>query len=86
MFWAGVVCSAALLPLASVAGETIRPPTPRAWRVLIALALVSHVVGQGLIAYALAHLPAAFSSVTLLVQPARQTASAVAIRRTWVLG
>jgi drug/metabolite transporter (DMT)-like permease len=37
--------------------------------VLLALALLSHVGGQSLIAYALAHLPAAFSSVSLLLQP-----------------
>ncbi len=36
---------------------------------LLALALLSHVGGQSLIAYALAHLPAAFSSVSLLLQP-----------------
>jgi drug/metabolite transporter (DMT)-like permease len=37
--------------------------------VVLGLALVSHAAGQGLIAYALAHLPAAFSSVGLLLQP-----------------
>jgi drug/metabolite transporter (DMT)-like permease len=37
--------------------------------VLAALAFISHAAGQGLIAYALAHLPAAFSSVSLLFQP-----------------
>ena len=36
---------------------------------LVGLALVSQVAGQGLIAWAMAHLPAAFSSVSLLVQP-----------------
>jgi drug/metabolite transporter (DMT)-like permease len=36
---------------------------------LFGLALISHAGGQGLIAYALAHLPAAFSSVSLLFQP-----------------
>jgi drug/metabolite transporter (DMT)-like permease len=36
---------------------------------LVGLALISHAAGQGLIAYALAHLPAAFSSVSLLFQP-----------------
>jgi drug/metabolite transporter (DMT)-like permease len=40
---------------------------------LIALALVSHIGGQGLIAFALAHLPAAFSSVSLLLQPVLAT-------------
>ena len=35
---------------------------------LVALALVSHVSGQGLIAYALAHLPTAFSSLTMVLE------------------
>ena len=37
--------------------------------VLIGLALISQVAGQSLIAYAMAHLPATFSSVGLLFQP-----------------
>jgi drug/metabolite transporter (DMT)-like permease len=36
---------------------------------LAALAVISHVGGQGLITYALAHLSAAFGSVGLLWQP-----------------
>jgi drug/metabolite transporter (DMT)-like permease len=40
------------------------------WMILVALALFSHAGGQSLIAYALAHLPASFSSVGLLLQPA----------------
>ena len=36
---------------------------------MIVLALVAHVVGQGLITSALARLAASFSSVALLVQP-----------------
>ena len=39
------------------------------WTILLGLALISHAAGQGLIAYALAHLPATFSSVGLLLQP-----------------
>jgi drug/metabolite transporter (DMT)-like permease len=31
--------------------------------------MISHVAGQGLITFALAHLPAGFSSVSLLLQP-----------------
>jgi drug/metabolite transporter (DMT)-like permease len=58
-----------LLPAALASGETMLPATPWGWGVLIGLALVSHALGQGLIAYALAHLPAAFSSVSLLLQP-----------------
>ena len=51
----------------------------RGWVVLIGLALVSHVGGQGLITFALAHLPAAFSSVGLLLQPA------VAAALAWII-
>jgi drug/metabolite transporter (DMT)-like permease len=58
-----------LLPVALATGERFFPATPGGWVVLLGLALVSHAAGQGLIAYALAHLPAAFSSVGLLLQP-----------------
>jgi drug/metabolite transporter (DMT)-like permease len=58
-----------LLPAALVSGETLLPATAFGWWILIGLALVSHAAGQGLIAYALAHLPAAFSSASLLSQP-----------------
>jgi drug/metabolite transporter (DMT)-like permease len=58
-----------LLPAALATGETMLPRSAWGWAVLIGLALVSHAAGQGLIAFALAHLPAAFSSVSLLFQP-----------------
>ena len=69
MFWTTLACAALLLPLALLAGETLLPATLRGWTVLIGLALLSHCAGQGLIAYALAHLPTAFSAVGLLLQP-----------------
>jgi drug/metabolite transporter (DMT)-like permease len=58
-----------LLPAALLSGETLLPATTQGWAILLGLALVSHALGQGLIAYALAHLPATFSSVSLLLQP-----------------
>ena len=58
-----------LAPIALATGEQFFPNTGEGWLVLLGLALVSHAAGQGLIAYALAHLPAAFSSVSLLFQP-----------------
>ena len=79
LIWAGVVACAVLLPLSLVSGEDFFPYEMRGWLVLIALALVSHIGGQGLIAFALAHLPAAFSSVSLLLQPLLATLFA------WVL-
>lgn len=65
----GLVSSAVLLAVAVASGERLIATSVDGWAILIALALFSHVGGQGLIAYALAHLPVAFSSVGLLVQP-----------------
>ena len=70
MAWSGAVGALALLPITLLSGEGLIAPTAYGWGVLLALALLSHTVGQSLIAYALAHLPAAFSSVSLLLQPA----------------
>jgi drug/metabolite transporter (DMT)-like permease len=58
-----------LLPVALVSGEALLPQSPLGWLKLLGLAWISHCAGQGLIAYSLAHLPAAFSSVSLLFQP-----------------
>jgi drug/metabolite transporter (DMT)-like permease len=49
--------------------QKIFPDTAHGWALLFGLALIAQVVGQGLIAYGLAHLPASFSSVALSVQP-----------------
>lgn len=65
----GFVAVVCLLPLALLSHETIFPPTTRGWLVLVGLALIVHAGGQGMIAYALAKLPAAVASVSLLVQP-----------------
>ncbi|TVR95721.1 MAG: DMT family transporter [Rhodospirillales bacterium] len=70
MAWSSLVTCTALLPIALIAGESLVPVTLYGWGVLVGLALVSQVGGQSLIAFALAHLPAAFSSVSLLLQPA----------------
>ena len=58
-----------LLPIAFASGETLLPPSAAGWLKLLGLAWISHAAGQGLIAYALARLPAAFSAVGLLLQP-----------------
>jgi drug/metabolite transporter (DMT)-like permease len=58
-----------LFPVALASGDQMLPQSAYGWGVLLGLALISHAAGQGLIAYALAHLPATFSSVGLLLQP-----------------
>ncbi|MHC4934323.1 MAG: DMT family transporter [Planctomycetota bacterium] len=67
--WSTTTAALLLLPVSALARESFVPLTWMGWAVLLGLALVSHIGGQGLIAFALAHLPAAFTSVTLLAQP-----------------
>ena len=65
-----VVTALVLLLLALLRGEALLALSLAGWGVLLGLAWVSHVAGQGLIAFALAHLPATFSAVGLLFEPA----------------
>jgi drug/metabolite transporter (DMT)-like permease len=69
MVGSSAVTALCLLPMALIADDQIFAATWQGWAVLFGLAWITHAGGQGLIAYALAHLPAAFSSVGLLVQP-----------------
>ncbi|TMP99361.1 MAG: DMT family transporter [Verrucomicrobia bacterium] len=70
MAWSGLAACPALFLVALASGERLVPAHATGWSVLLALALVSQVGGQSLIAYAFAHLPASFSSLSLLLQPA----------------
>jgi drug/metabolite transporter (DMT)-like permease len=69
MYVTTAVSAAVLLPLAIVSGESILPTTLRGWLILIGLAWICQALGQALIAYALGHLPAAYSSLVILGQP-----------------
>jgi drug/metabolite transporter (DMT)-like permease len=69
MAWSSLGTAAVLFPVALLSGEAMLAATFYGWMVLVGLALLSHAAGQGAIAYALAHLPAGFSSVGLLLEP-----------------
>jgi drug/metabolite transporter (DMT)-like permease len=69
MIWTSLSAVPLLLLVASLTGERMLPVSPTGWMVLLGLALVSQVGGQGLIAYAFRHLPASFSALSLLLQP-----------------
>ncbi|MBE0613838.1 MAG: DMT family transporter [Burkholderiales bacterium] len=73
------VAAIALLPYALLTADVFLPQSAGGWLVLLGLALVPHIAGQSLIAYGFAHLPAAFSSVSLLLQPVLATAYAWAL-------
>ena len=70
MAYSGAVTALLLLVVTLLSGESLAPPGWHGWAVLFGLALLSHAGGQGSIAYALAHLPAAFSSLVMLIEPA----------------
>ena len=69
----GMVTALILLPVAFYSEAELFATTLYGWGILIALALISHAGGQGLITFSLAHLPAAFSSLVLLLQPVTAT-------------
>lgn len=69
MFWSGVFSLPGLLLAALLTGEGFVSGSLFGWSMIIGLALLAHALGQGLAAYALAHLPASFTSVAFLGEP-----------------
>ena len=79
MAWSTSITAVALLPVALLSPQPMLPAGAPGWLVLFGLAIVTQILGQGLIAYAFAHLSASLSSVSLLIQPV------VAAMAAWVL-
>ena len=69
MFYSSTVTCVLLLAATLLSGERLLPGTASGWIVLFALAWISQAMGQGLIAYALGHLPASFSALAILIEP-----------------
>lgn len=68
MFWSTLTGIPLLLAAAIVLREDLVPATLSGWGACLGLALV-HVAGQGSIAWSLGRLPAATTSVVVLIQP-----------------
>jgi drug/metabolite transporter (DMT)-like permease len=79
MVWTTLSAVICILPVAVFFEVDMVPATLFGWAMLLGLAFISHVGGQGLVTYALAYLPTAFSSLTLLLQPV------VAAILAWIL-
>jgi drug/metabolite transporter (DMT)-like permease len=79
MFYMSLVAALGLLPFAFAMSPTLLSGSPEGWLILLGLAVISHTGGQGLMTFALAHLPTSFSSMTGLMQ------TAVAAIAAWVL-
>ena len=69
MAWSTTITALALLPVALLSPQPFWPSSANGWAIAFALAIVTQILGQGLIAYAFLHLPASLSSVSLLIQP-----------------
>lgn len=69
MVWNTFSAAVFILPMALVTEPVLFPTTLPGWAAVTGLAMISHVAGQALIVFALAWLPTAFSSLTLLLQP-----------------
>jgi drug/metabolite transporter (DMT)-like permease len=69
MLWTTGSAAIFMAPLALFFESGLWPLTLYGWAILLGLAWLTHAGGQGLIIYALAWLPPAFSSLTLLIQP-----------------
>jgi drug/metabolite transporter (DMT)-like permease len=79
MVWSSASAAAMLFAVAIASGEQIMPTTLSGWAVVIAMGVVAHVIGQGLIAYGMRSAPVGLASVLLLIQPV------VAAIGAWVL-
>lgn len=69
MIWNSGVAAVSILPVALLTEQAIVPHSVAGWATVTGLSMISHVGGQASIIYALAYLPTAFSSLTLLLQP-----------------
>ncbi|MHA1157819.1 MAG: DMT family transporter [Alphaproteobacteria bacterium] len=68
VFVTSLVCSAILLLVALVMEDQLLPSSTTGLAALVGLAFLSHTAGQGLLAFALGHLPAAFSSLVIFIE------------------
>jgi drug/metabolite transporter (DMT)-like permease len=69
MFWATLMAAVVSLAASALLHEAMLPLTGKGWLILVGLGLIVQVGGQGLIAYGVARLPIAMSTVLLWMQP-----------------
>jgi drug/metabolite transporter (DMT)-like permease len=69
MVWAAFSCLYVFFGGALLMGETMIPQTLSGWLILIQLALLAHIVGQGLMSFSMGYISATFSSLLSMVGP-----------------
>lgn len=79
MLWSSVTAAIVMFAVALIAGEQIMPQSWEGWGVVVALGVVAHVLGQGLVAIGMRSAPVGLASILLLIQPVVAAAAAWAI-------
>jgi drug/metabolite transporter (DMT)-like permease len=69
LFWSTATTLAVSAIACGVRGETLIPPDPIWFLWPLALAIVAHIIGQGLIIAGVGATPAALAGLLLLIQP-----------------
>jgi len=69
LFRSTLISALIVLPVATMTEDRLWVDSKEGLLTLLVLALFAHAAGQGMITWALAHLSASFSSLTLLIQP-----------------
>ncbi|AKF50228.1 EamA family transporter [Pseudomonas syringae] len=69
IIWNSFTCAVLLLPIALLTSAKILPDTVQGWVVIALLALISQLLGHGLMAYALRHVDVVLASVSALARP-----------------
>ncbi|EKG36406.1 putative transporter [Pseudomonas syringae pv. avellanae str. ISPaVe013] len=69
IIWNSFTCAVLLLPIALLTSPKILPDTVQGWVVIALLALISQLLGHGLMAYALRHVDVVLASVSALARP-----------------
>ncbi|GFM58511.1 membrane protein [Pseudomonas cichorii] len=69
IIWNSFTCALLLLPVALLTSQQILPDTLYGWLVIALLALISQLLGHGLMAYALRHVDVVLASISALARP-----------------
>lgn len=67
--WNSLTCAFLLLPIAFITSPQILPHSTIGWLTIILLALISQLLGHGLMAYALKHVDVGLASISTLTSP-----------------
>jgi drug/metabolite transporter (DMT)-like permease len=76
IFASSLVTALCLLAVTLIAGDTVMPRSLEGAAALVGLAMISHLGGQGLLAFALGTLPATFSSLVMFLEAVAAAAMA----------